>query len=86
MQTQIDWAYRYPRDPQLLSDLAVEELPSLSYANVRTMLRAAMPLPQLSKQKARELVAEHLLNRTQSRQSRMKRKTARNHSRSRDPA
>ncbi len=84
-ETQVHWAQQYPRDPELASDLGVDELPALSYANVRTMLRAAMPLPHLSKQQARQLVAEHLLNRTRSRKSRMKRKIARSHSSSRDP-
>lgn len=84
-ETQVDWAQRYSRDPQLASDLGVDELPALSYANVRTMLRAAMPLPHLSNQKARQLVTEHLLNRARSRKSRLKRKVASNHSRSRDP-
>ncbi len=84
-ETQVDWAQRYPRDPQLASDLGVDELPALSYANVRTMLRAAMPLPYLSNQQARQLVVEHLLNRTHSRKSRMKRKVAGHHSRPRDP-
>jgi SRSO17 transposase len=84
-ETQVSWTQQYPRDPQLASDLEVDELPTLSYANVRTMLRAAMPLPQLSERRARQLVAEHLLNRTRSRKSRMKRKLARNHSNSRDP-
>jgi hypothetical protein len=65
--------------------LEVDELPTLSYANVRTMLRAAMPLPRLSERQARQLVAEHLLNRTRSRKSRMKRKFADSHSNSRDP-
>ncbi len=84
-ETQVSWAQQYPRDPQLASDLEVDELPALSYANVCTMLRAAMPLPRLSNQQARQLVAEHLLNRTRSRKSRMKRKTAGNHPSSRDP-
>lgn len=84
-QTQLRWAQRYPRDPHLTSDLEVDELPALSYANVRTMLRAAMPLPRLSKRQARQLVVDHLLNRTRSRRSRMKRKVARSHSNSRDP-
>jgi len=84
-QTKLGWAQRYPRDPQLISDLEVDKLPTLSYANVRTMLRAAMPLPQLSKRKARQLVTDHLLNRTRARKSRMKKKVAKSHSNSRDP-
>jgi hypothetical protein len=69
----------------LASDLEVDELPTLSYANVRTTLRAAMPLLRLSERQARQLVVEHWLNRTRSRKGRMKHKVARNHSSSRDP-
>jgi hypothetical protein len=47
-------------------------LPCLSVANVRELLRAAMPLPSLSRQEARELVINHLLNRTRSRKCRLK--------------
>lgn len=52
--------------------LEVEELPVLSVANVRELLRAAMPLPQLTPEQARELVAQHLLNRARSRKSHLK--------------
>jgi SRSO17 transposase len=85
-QTQLDWQQRFPPDPQLTQDLGVEQLPTLSYANVRTLLRAVMPLPRLSPAQARQLVAEHLLNRSRSRKSRLKKKLKRSHSRSRDPS
>ena len=45
-------------------DLAVDQMLALSAANARIVLRAAMPLPQLSPQQAAELVAEHLVNHT----------------------
>ena len=85
-QTRLEWEQRFPRDSELRRELAVDQLPALSVANVREMLRAALPLPQLSPQEAAELVAEHLLNRTRSRKSRMKRKRSRRRHRSRDPA
>jgi len=40
--------------------------------SVRALLRAAMPLPQLTPDEARALVTKHLVNRARSRKSRMK--------------
>ena len=50
----------------------MEVLPTLSVANVRTLLKAAMPLPQLTPEAATALVIKHLVNRTRSRKSRVK--------------
>jgi len=72
-QTQLDWRERCPRDPTLVLELGVDRLPELSIGNVRELLRAVMPLPRLSLQEARSLIVEHLLNRTRSRKSRLKR-------------
>lgn len=71
-ETRLDWAQKYPRQPQLLEFYAIDCLPNLSVANVRTLLRAAMPLPQLSPAQALRLVAQHLDNRTRSRKSRLR--------------
>ena len=71
-QTKLDLAFTYPRDSELASDWEVDVLPALSTANVRELLLAAMPLPQLSEREAAELVVEHLVNRVQSRKSRLK--------------
>jgi len=48
-------------------------LPDLSVANVRSMRRAALPLPDLTADRAAALIVEHLVNRTRSRRSRRKR-------------
>lgn len=72
-ETRLDWADQYARDPHLLQQYETEVLPKLSVANVRTLLRAAMPLPQLTPHQAAELVIKHLDNRTRSRTSRLKR-------------
>jgi len=72
-ETKLDWARDHPRDPSLAADFAIDRLPDLSVANVRTMLRAAMPLPDLTADRAAALVVEHLVNRTRSRRSRRKR-------------
>jgi SRSO17 transposase len=71
-ETKLDWARDHPRDPTLVADLATDRLPDLSVANVRAMLRAAMPLPDLTADRAAALVVEHLVNRTRSRRSRRK--------------
>ena len=72
-QTKWKWAKEYIRDPTLVQQFAVEVLPALSMANIRVLLRAAMPLPQLTPEEAVTLVAEHFVNRTRSRKSRLKR-------------
>jgi hypothetical protein len=71
VQTRLDWEARYARDPQLLQHYEVDILPALSVANVRTLLRATLPLPQLSIAEAADLVVKHLDNHTRSRKSRL---------------
>ena len=70
-QTRLDWEAQSERTPQLLSHYEVSLLPALSVANVRELLRAALPLPVLSPLDAAALVVEHLVNRTRSRKSRL---------------
>lgn len=70
-ETRLDWMQRFQQDPALLVKYEVEVLPQLSVRNVRELLRAAMPLPQLSSQEAAQLVVSHLVNRTRSRKSRL---------------
>ena len=71
-ETRLDWAEKYARDPDLLEKYETDVLPTLSVANIRELLRATMPLPQLSVQQAAELVVKHLDNRTRSRTSRLR--------------
>lgn len=73
-QTKIELEKQYAHDPALLEQLEVDVLPALSTANVRALLRAAMPLPQPTPELATALVIEHLVNRTRSQKSRMKSK------------
>jgi SRSO17 transposase len=70
-QTKLDWENTYPREPQLPQQLQVENLPALSVANVRELLQAVMPLPQLSPEQATHLVVKHLVNRSRSTRSRL---------------
>jgi SRSO17 transposase len=71
-EAKLDWATAQPRDPQLPRELALPALPALSMANVRELLRAAMPLPTLSVEEATALVVTHLVKRAASTRSRLK--------------
>ena len=71
-QTKLEWSQHYPPDPALLLQLEVERLPTVSMANVRELLRAVMPLPQLTPEAASRHVMTHLFQRTRSRRSRLK--------------
>jgi SRSO17 transposase len=71
-ETKLDWAHEGRRDPELARQLELEALPMLSTSNVREMLRATMPLPQLTPAQATNLVVQHLVNRARAKKSRMK--------------
>lgn len=71
-ETKLDWARAYPRDPELIHQLEVEVLPALSMANVCELLRAVLPLKQLSPAEATRLVVKHLVHRSHSTRSRLK--------------
>jgi len=71
-ETRLDWQKRFEQSPDLLVQYEVDALPRLSVANVRELLRASMPLPQLSPDEAAQLVVSHLVNRTRSRKSRLR--------------
>jgi SRSO17 transposase len=71
-QTKHEWAQKYPRDPGLAQQMQLEVLPALSVANVREMLRAVLPLEQLSPEQATRVVVKHLVNRSRSTSSRLK--------------
>ena len=63
---------RFERDPALLAQYQVDVLPLLSVGNVRELFRAALPLQHFSTQEAAALVVKHLVNRTRSRKSRLR--------------
>jgi SRSO17 transposase len=71
-ETRLDWQSRFTPDPALLAQYETEVLPLLSVSNVRTLLRAALPLPHLTPEKATALVIDHLANRARARQSRLR--------------
>jgi SRSO17 transposase len=71
-ETRLDWQQRFLQDPELFYHYEVEVLPQLSVRNIRELLRAALPLPQLSPQESVRLVISHLMNRTRSRKARLR--------------
>ena len=71
-EVRLDWIARFQDQPALLAHYQIEVLPVLSVANVCQLLRAAMPLPQLSPAEAALLVIKHLDNRIRSRKSRLR--------------
>ena len=77
-QTKLEWARDYPRDPALLKELETDVLPALAVAKVRELRRAVMPLTRLTEEPATERVIEHLLNRTRSRKSKLKKQRLEN--------
>lgn len=76
VQVRLGWRERYHRDAALVEELGIELLPEFSVADVRELLRAVMPLRQLTPEEARQLVVKHLVDRVRSRRSRL-RKNAR---------
>ena len=75
-QVKWDWGQRYAQDPSLAQQFEVEVLPAPSMANIRLLLRAAMPLPQPTPEQAVARVVETFVRRTRSRRSRLKRQRA----------
>jgi len=73
-ETCLDGAHEFPPDPQLHQDYATDVLPRLSVSNVCALLRAALPLRQLSPQQAAALVVQHLDNRVRSRRFRLRKR------------
>ena len=71
-ETKLKWHTEYERDPELARQLEVDVLPALSTANVRELMQAVLPVPQLSPQQARDVVATHLVNRARSTASRLR--------------
>ncbi len=59
-------------------ELEIEVLPTLSTANVRELSRADLPLPELSLDQARSHIAQHLVNHSRSKASRLRHR-AKNH-------
>jgi len=76
-EIRLDWMTRIQRDPALLEQFQADILPMLSMRNVRILLAAVLPRRQFSLEEAVALVIQHLINRTRSRQSRLKKQRLR---------
>jgi len=74
-ETKWHWAQTYARDPHLTQQLEVEVLPALSTANVCELLRAVLPVPTLTPDRAIQIVIRMLLDRAASTRSRLKTRT-----------
>ncbi len=83
-ETKLDWSQQHPRDTKLTHELEVAVLPALSMANIRELLKAVMPLKQLSPEEATQLVISHLVNRSRSTSCRLKAQS-RTNQKNRDP-
>lgn len=70
-ETKLDWSKEYPKDQKLAKQLKVEVLPALSFANVRELLKAVLPVKQLSKEQAINLIVKFLVDRARSTSSRL---------------
>jgi hypothetical protein len=84
-ETKLDWSLQYPRAPELSYQLKVAVLSALSMANIREMLKAVLPLKQLSPEEATQLVIKHLVNRSLSTSCRLKAQYYRAQHQIRDP-
>ena len=73
-QTKLDWAEKYPHDPELVKKLQIDKLPALSMANIRLLLQAVMPLEQLTVDQAVNVVIKQMTNRAASTRSRLKKR------------
>jgi len=69
---KLDWRQHCPPDPTLLEQFELEQLPALSVANIRELLKAVMPLKQFSPEQARRLIVRHFVNRARSTRSRLR--------------
>lgn len=65
-QVKLHWPQSASPDPALAQELGIERLPSLSISNVRELLKATLPLPQVTQAQATRLGVTHLVHRSRS--------------------
>ncbi|MDM8528560.1 hypothetical protein QUF58_10155 [Anaerolineales bacterium HSG24] len=68
-ETKLDWKQLYPHDPELVQELELAVLPALSMSNIRELLKAVLPLEQLSPEQAQRLVIKSTASRLRKQQS-----------------
>ena len=70
-QTKLDWEGDCRRDIKLALELGVAVLPALSTSNLRELLRAALPVTQLTPSEATLSVVKHLVQRARAIKTRL---------------
>jgi hypothetical protein len=76
-QTKLEWEREHRRDIKLSLELGVVQMPALSTANLRELMRAALPIAQLTPAQAVLSVIERLVRRARAISSRLQAKTKR---------
>ncbi len=76
-QTKLAWEREHRRDIRLTLEMGVAVLPALSTANLRELLRAVLPLAQLTTADAAQSVVKHLVRRARSISARLRSITGR---------
>ncbi|MDQ3173037.1 MAG: hypothetical protein M3Q91_04915 [Acidobacteriota bacterium] len=76
-QTKLEWERECRRDVRIALQMCVAVLPALSTANLRELLRAALPLSQPTLAEAALSVVERLVQRARSIGSRLRAQTGR---------
>jgi hypothetical protein len=72
-QMKLEWeAGEGGRDAELADELRVRVLPALSTANLRELLRAVLPLEQLTPAAAMQVVVKQLVQRARATGSRLR--------------
>ncbi len=69
-QTKLEWERECLRDVRIALEMGVAALPALSTANIRELMRAALPLAQPKVAEAALSVVERLVRRARSISSR----------------
>jgi SRSO17 transposase len=62
----------YETPEAVKKETSLERLPDLSLANVKELMRSVMPMPQLTKEQARQKIIQTLFDRTRSTASRLR--------------
>ncbi len=76
-QTKLEWESARRRDIRLALEMGVPALPALSTANIRELMRAALPLAQYTLAEAALSVVKRLVRRARSIGSRLLAQTGR---------
>ena len=76
-QTKLEWEHEYRREVSIALEMGVPALPALSTANLRELMRAALPVAHLTPVEAALGVVKRLVRRARSISSRLRVQTGR---------